>query len=423
MASQTADDQASMNGTAETTLTAGQEFRAYWRVVAASVVGLMFGAWALPIYLIGPFAKSWETSFGWERADIIYCTTFLAIGGTIGNPIVGWIVDRSSPRPVALVSLLFIAIGLGGFALLDGSVLSLQLLYMAMGFFGAGSGGVSFTRAIGAWFRKGRGMALGIALCGTGAAAFAAPLLAQTFISEIGWRNAGLGIAAIIILIGMPIVWWGLRPFDASSIPANAPGPDVRGISLQATLHDFRFWILGISLGLFGIFISSIVTNNVPMLIDKGLAPGRAAQIASLMGIAMICGRLIIGWFLDRFPAAIIGGSIFLFGAAGTAGFVILGTPFAPVMVFATGFLLGAEIDLLSYLALRYFGPKNYGKIFGLLFASYTLFSMFGPEVNKRLLAAGGYDAMFIATTIGFLVSGFMLLGLAFSKRTEHRVH
>jgi MFS transporter, OFA family, oxalate/formate antiporter len=92
-------------------------------------------------------------------------------------------------------------------------------------------------------------------------------------------------------------------------------------------------------------------------------------------------------------------------------------------MVFATGFLLGAEIDLLSYLALRYFGPKNYGKIFGLLFASYTLFSMFGPEVNKRLLAAGGYDAMFIATTGGFLASGLMLLGLAFSRREEMRVH
>ncbi len=407
----------------EATLTATQEFRAYWRVVAASVVGLMFGAWALPIYLIGPFARSWETSFGWERADIIYCTTFLAIGGTIGNPIVGWIVDRSSPRPVALVSLLMIAIALAGFALLDGSVLNLQLLYMAMGFFGAGSGGVSFTRAIGTWFRKGRGMALGIALCGTGAAAFAAPLMAAGFMELVGWRGAGLCLAGLIILVGIPIVWWGLRPFEANAMLPNAPGPDVDGISLQATLRDFRFWILGISLGLFGIFISSIVTNNVPMLIDKGIAPARAAQIASLMGIAMIIGRLMIGWFLDRFPAAIIGGSIFLFGAAGTASFVIGGTPFAPFMVFATGFLLGAEIDLLSYLALRYFGAKHYGKIFGLLFASYTLFAMFGPEVNKQLLAAGGYDMMFTVTTGGFLVSGLMLLGLAFNRREERPVH
>jgi MFS family permease len=419
MASQTADGL----DTSDTALTARQEFRAYWRVVAASVVGLMFGAWALPIYLIGPFAKSWETSFGWERADIIYCTTFLAIGGTIGNPIVGMIVDRFSPRPVALIPLLFIASGLAGFALLDGNVLNLQLLYMAMGFFGAGSGGVSFTRAIGTWFRKGRGMALGIALCGTGAAAFAAPLLAAGFMELVGWRNAGLCLAGLIVLVGIPITWWGLRPFDASSILPNAPGPDVHGISLRETLRDVRFWILAISLGLFGIFISSIVTNNVPMLIDKGIEPARAAQIASLMGIAMIVGRLIIGWFLDRFPAAIIGGGIFLFGAAGTAAFVVGGTAFAPFMVFATGFLLGAEIDLLSYLALRYFGPKHYGKIFGLLFASYTFFAMFGPEVNKRLLAAGGYDAMFIVTTGAFLISGFMLLGLAFSKRDQNPVH
>jgi hypothetical protein len=48
---------------------------------------------------------------------------------------------------------------------------------------------------------------------------------------------------------------------------------------------------------------------------------------------------------------------------------------------------------------------------------------MFGPEVNKRLLAAGGYDAMFIVTTGAFLISGFMLLGLAFSKRDQNPVH
>ena len=423
MTFQAADDQGNPRAATGTMITAGQEFRAYWKVLVASFVGLMFGAWALPLYLLGPFTKSFETTFGWERADIIYCTTFLAIGGTLGNPLVGMIVDRYAPRAVGLASLLFIAIGLGAFSLLEGSVLNLQLIYLAMGFLGAGSGGVSFTRAIGAWFRKGRGFALGIALCGTGAAAFAAPLLAQGFMSLVGWRSAGLCIAALIIFVAMPIVAWGLRTPDASKIIPNAPGPDLHGITRAEAMRDARFWILGLSIGLFGIFISSIVVNNVPMLIDKGIEPARAAQIASLMGIAMIFGRLIIGWFLDRFPPALIGACIFLLGAAGTLTFVIGGTPFAALMVFATGFLLGAEVDLLSYLALRYFGPRHYGEIFGLLFASYTLFAMVGPFVNKRLLDAGGYDAMFVGTTIGFLVSGLMLLTLAFGRREESQVH
>lgn len=423
MAFRMAEDRISAGGGHDATLTAADEFRIHWKVVVASFVGLMFGAWALPLYLLGPLTKSFETTFGWHRADLVYCTTFLAVGGTLGNPIVGRIVDRSSPLPVALACQLVIAVCLAAFSLLDGSVLNLQLLYFAMGFFGAGSGGVPFTRAIGAWFRKGRGIALGIALCGTAAAAFAAPLVAQKFIALAGWRSACLVIAALTIVIPMPIVAWGLRTPRPSELGPQEPGPDLHGVTRAEAMHDPRFYILAVSIGLFGVFISSIVVNNVPMLIDKGLEPARAARIASLMGIAMMVGRLIIGWFLDRFPPALIGATIFMLGAAGTTMFVIGGTPFAVPMVIATGFLLGAEVDLLSYMALRYFGPRHYGEIFGLLFAAYTLFSMAGPAVNKALLAAGGYDAMFIGTTAGFLTSGLMLLGLGLSRRAESRAH
>ncbi len=419
MALQAVDEQGA-NGAA---LTAKDEFRAYWKVVFASFVGLMFGAWALPFYLLGPLTKSFETTLGWQRADIVYCATFLAIGGTIGNPIVGLIVDRYAPRAVALISLLFIAIGLASFSLLDGSVLNLQLIYLAMGFFGAGSGGVSFTRAIGTWFRKGRGFALGIALCGTGASAFIAPLLAQSFVDMVGWREACLWIAALIIVIGLPVVAWGLQTPKTDALSPDAPAPDTHGVTRAEAMRDPRFYILAVSIGLFGIFISAVVVNMVPMFIDKGIAPARAAQIASLMGIAMIFGRLIIGSLLDRFPPALIGAAIFVAGAAGTLAFVIGGTPFAVAMVLATGFLLGAEVDLLSYLALRFFGPRHYGEIFGLLFAAYTLCSMVGPFINKRLLDAGGYDAMFIATTVGFLISAVMLLGLGFVRRAESHAH
>ncbi|RYD90508.1 MAG: MFS transporter, partial [Sphingomonadales bacterium] len=243
MALQAVGDQGATGGATEMTLTAREEFRAYWKVVAASFVGLMFGAWALPLYLLGPFSKSFETALGWERSDIVIATTFLAVGGTLGTPVIGYIVDRYAPRMVALASLLVIALSLGAFSLIDGSVLELHLLYFAMGFLGAGSGGVSFTRAIGAWFRKGRGFALGIALCGTGAAAFAAPLFGQYFIALFGWRGASLCIAALIIVVAMPIVAWGLRTPKVTELSPRAPGPDLHGVSRAEAIRDPRFYI------------------------------------------------------------------------------------------------------------------------------------------------------------------------------------
>jgi MFS family permease len=59
--------------------------------------------------------------------------------------------------------------------------------------------------------------------------------------------------------------------------------------------------------------------------------------------------------------------------ASGVSGF------YAYIAAVLVGFSIGAEIDLLAFLTGRYFGLKNYGEVFGMLFASMMLGVSLGP--------------------------------------------
>jgi MFS family permease len=59
----------------------------------------------------------------------------------------------------------------------------------------------------------------------------------------------------------------------------------------------------------------------------------------------------------------------------------------AVVMAAALGLALGSEIDIIGYLASRYFGLKNYGTIFGTIAGLYALGVGMGPT-----LAGIAYD-------------------------------
>ena len=50
-----------------------EEFAANWRVLLASFVGMMTGAWSIPVYVISPLVAPLQQEFGWSRSGIVAC--------------------------------------------------------------------------------------------------------------------------------------------------------------------------------------------------------------------------------------------------------------------------------------------------------------------------------------------------------------
>jgi MFS family permease len=137
---------------------------------------------------------------------------------------------------------------------------------------------------------------------------------------------------------------------------------------------------------------SALVVHMVPMLKDAGLDAARAARVASIIGIGIILGRLLIGWIIDRLFAPHVAAAIFAIAALGCVLLAQGGAEEAPVAAFLIGFALGAEVDLMAYLTSRYFGLRHYGFLYGTVYACFWIGIATGPALAGRLYdATGGY--------------------------------
>jgi nitrate/nitrite transporter NarK len=135
--------------------------------------------------------------------------------------------------------------------------------------------------------------------------------------------------------------------------------------------------------------VHGCLIHLVPLLTDRGVSPQQAALATSLLGGALLLGRVGAGCLLDYFHASAVALSFFC-GAA--LGFVLLWNGAAGSLAFAAAFLiglgLGAEGDIIAYLVSRYFGLLAFGEIYGYAFAAFTLGGVVGP-----LLMGIGFDS------------------------------
>ena len=85
----------------------------------------------------------------------------------------------------------------------------------------------------------------------------------------------------------------------------------------------------------------------------------------------------------------------------------------AAIASFTIGFAAGAELDLMAFLAAKYFGLKHYAKIYSVLYATLAVCSGTAPMAFASIYdITGSYDTGFVAATILFLAASMMVLAL-----------
>ena len=124
----------------------------------------------------------------------------------------------------------------------------------------------------------------------------------------------------------------------------------------------------------------------IPALTDTGISSVDAAQTISLFGTAVIVGRLVIGFCVDRFWAP---GVAAIAISMPIVGCLLLWSDLtlvnAQIAAILLGFAAGAELDLMAFLAATYFGPRHYAKIYGFLYAGLASASGIAPALFAEL--------------------------------------
>jgi predicted MFS family arabinose efflux permease len=390
----------------------GSEFRRdrAWRVVLAAGIGCALGLTALPFYTIGVFAQPLTDEFGWSRAVVQAAVSCALLGVLCSAWAAGWLIDRIGVRRVALGSQIGLALCFLALPFQTGNPWLWYANWFIMAILGVGTTPLSWSRGIGGWFDKQRGLALGLALTGTGVTAFAAPLVLTPLIAAQGWRFAYAAIGLAILVVALPIVWAFFRERPVVQNDAHQP-LSAHGLTLRQAVHGRQFWLILVSFALVTCAVAGTISNLVPMLTDAGIDPLEAAGYASIVGLNVMLGRLLAGWLLDRMWAPLV--AIIMLTPPALACVMLTMHQWPLLAAALVGLAGGAEFDLIAYLCLRYFGTRHFGQIYAWQWAAFSAASAMGP-IGFGLIydQSRSYDGALLLSTALILAGPLLLLAL-----------
>jgi predicted MFS family arabinose efflux permease len=187
------------------------------------------------------------------------------------------------------------------------------------------------------------------------------------------------------------------------------------GLSLAQALRDWRFWLLAAVFVPLSFAIGGPIPNLETLLDNKGFNREQAVILASVIGYSVLVGRLVGGYLLDHIWAPLLACVMLMAPAASMYLFQLPDPTYAQAMlaVILLGVAAGIEYDLIAYLVSRYFGIRNYGAIYGILYAFFALGAGFGPAVYGRVLdSTGSYDSALYYSMFAFVICSVALLAL-----------
>ncbi len=392
------------------------EFRLGWRVLILALIGMATSVGVAPIYAFGTLVLPLQEAFGWSRGDIQSAAAFQYGSSIVAFQLAGWLNKRYGIRPVTLCSFISLPLAYLLMTFNGGALWQLNLGFGLLAFAGVGTLHVTWTQLTCLWFERNRGLALAIILCGSGLTALVVPSLLSWAIDHWGWRAWFYGLALLPLLITLPMALFWLKSSPAqTSHQAARPAPSLGGLSLRQALASPRLWLVNFALLLAVMSMMGIITNAVPLMRDSGLSATEAASVFGAFGLSLIVGRLVIGYLIDRLWAP---GVAFFVLALPAIGCLLLSTGGAqvPLLILAcalAGLGAGAEMDVASFLVARYFGMRDYSRIFALHMSITAIGSTVSPALFGRLFErTGSYHAMLLVCMASMLVGALLLLAL-----------
>ena len=398
------------------------EFRFGWPVVFASAIGIGLGMSPLPFYTIGVFAAPFIADFGWTAGQIFFCFPIFTFAALFMSPLIGQLSDRFGARPVALVSLVLFSLTMMSFSLMNGNLYYYYFTWFLLAVTGAGTLPITWTRAVTSWFFKKRGLALGFSLIGTGLFGVIAKQYAFWLIELVGWRWAYVGVGALPLVVAFPVALLFFRDASDPKVAdkvARMVREDVKpkvsygGLTLGKAVKDWRFWLLAYAFVPISFAVGGPIPNMETIMGNKGFSPAEAVDLASLIGFAVIVGRVAGGYIIDHFWAPAVAAIILSLPAVAT---FMLAQPeygfwFAAIAIFILGMAAGVEYDLMAYLTSRYFGILHYAAIYGALYGFFALGAGLGPFVfGWSFDVTGSYDKILLISSALFVAGSLPLL-------------
>jgi OFA family oxalate/formate antiporter-like MFS transporter len=382
-----------------------QMMNRWWRIVGGLSMNLALGA----VYAWSIFVAPLEKEFGWKRADTSLVFTILVVVFASTFIVAGRLQDKLGPFKISIIGA--VANALGFFMCAYTTTQTWMFFWLGVvAATGQGFGYATPIPVMAKWFPDRRGLAVGLAVAGYGGgSAIFGPLGGAWLIPTYGWRTTFTVFGIIFFVMGI-IGAFLLKNPPVGYKPAGwtpAPAAKAAGTTYEFTPGEvlktpgfYFMWIayaLGCSAGLM------VISQLVPFAKSVGHPVALATTAIFVGALGNASGRILSGWMSDglgrlnvlRLMILLSAVSMPILYATGTNATMLF------VMVFATYWGYGTQLSVNASTTADFWGTKNAGVNYGLLFTAWGVAGIIGPRIGGVLFDKyKNYQAAFTTAAV-----------------------
>jgi len=385
-----------------------------WWVTLAAFLNLFFVV-GIVYYGLPVFYSSLIASLGFTRAQLSLGFLF----GFVGVAVVfgfgaGALIDRFGPRRVIRIGVPFVVLPLVFMGWMS-HLWQYYLLCIAEVIGYALTGPIPNQVLIANWFRAKRGRAMGYAYLGLGLGGAVALLLLPWLIGRFGWRHAFLITGVLVLAVLFPVAQWvtrsrpgemGLLPDGSTDPVAETAVASAPSVGVQDAVRSVNFWLILAGATLTIGAVGTVTQHIVLFLKDQQFSTAQAARLWSGSLFSSLAGRLIVGYFADRYSKKNVMALFYLLLAL-SIPLLLLAPSRLALWTFALvfGFAMGADYMLIPLVTAECFGLAALGKLLALIIMGYSLGQWFAPWLAGKIFDTyGSYDLAWLIITAGGLL-------------------
>jgi len=349
--------------------------------------------------------------------------------------------DRVGPRKVATVGGILLGIGYISAYFVDmvtggDAVLGTIYLIITYGIIGGAGIGFAYVCPIAAlvkWFPDKKGTITGIAVAGFGAGALVFGYVEQYLLilysvpatANIGMPMLILGVVYLVLVVlgaqvlTNPPAGWLPAGFTPKATTADGKGQSIMPGEMIRTSTFWLLWLMFVFAATAGLMALGNV-ETAALAIDS---TADAVILVGVMSLLNAAGRIVWGSTSDRLGRENTMILMFVVLAAGMFAFAYMSTisiSWLAVMGIASliGFCFGGNFSLFPCVTADFFGSKNVGKNYGVMFTAYGIAGITGAFVAGPIVdATGSYFMAFVVTGVLAVIAVLLTLVLKVKRK------
>jgi OFA family oxalate/formate antiporter-like MFS transporter len=377
-----------------------------------------------------------KAGWGWTQAQrsmpyAVACLVFCLVMVPAGR-----MQDKLGPRLVASLGGLLVGLGMILASLLGSSYFGWVVGFGVLAGAGIGFGYASATPPAVKWFPAAKtGQIAGIVVCGFGLASVYIAPLGNWLIARFGLQATAMafGIGFLVVVVGLAQL---LLPPPAGYVPPGQPPKAPGGVSRKEdfsplevlkTWQFYAIWFMYACGAGAGLMVIS-VAKKLGKAADE---TGRAGVIAvTTLAIGNGAGRVIAGMLSDKLGRNatlcvffVLQAVMVVLLAIAAKGAALTGTAALAIIAALVGANYGANLALFPSATKDYYGLKNFGMNYGLVFTAWGiggyLLSQFAALVyDGKVVEAwkGSFDFAFYCSAALLVLAAIM----TFVVRSPH---